>query len=331
MTVLPFLLAVSLYGQTAADTLYAVDLYGLRSVSEAAVRQAVGVRAGDPVPVSLEPIRARVRAIAGVAEVDVSAVCCSENGRTLLYVGVREPGTQRLSFRAPPTGGFELPAEIVAAGRDFESALISAVQRGASAEDHSQGYALAEDSALRASQERFLEIAARHRDTLVYALHHSSSAAHRALASQILAYAEDRRLVARELVYAAGDSEDAVRNNAVRALAVLADWLTQNPQSGVSIPASPFIDFANSVSWTDRNKGVMLLMALTTSRDPVVLRELRARALDSLVEMARWSNTGHALPPCVILARLAGIEDEAAFRAFQAGEREAIISRAKRS
>jgi hypothetical protein len=82
MTLLPFLFTVALYGQAAADTLYAVDLYGLRSVSEAAVRQAVGVRAGDPVPASLEPIRARVSAIAGVAEVDVSAVCCSENGRT---------------------------------------------------------------------------------------------------------------------------------------------------------------------------------------------------------------------------------------------------------
>jgi hypothetical protein len=77
----------------------------------------------------------------------VSAVCCSENGRTILYVGIRESGTAPLTFRAPPTGIAELPADVVVAGHRFESALISAVQRGTTAEDHSQGYALAEDAA----------------------------------------------------------------------------------------------------------------------------------------------------------------------------------------
>lgn len=38
---------------------------------------------------------------------------------------------------------------------------------------------------------------------------------------------------------------------------------------------------------------------------------------------------GHALGPFLILARLIGIEDGEAFRAWQAGEREAIIARAK--
>jgi hypothetical protein len=328
MTLL-FLFAVSLSVQAPADTLYAVDLYGLRSVPEAVVRAAVGVRAGDPLPASLEPIRARVAAIEGVAEADVSAVCCSENGRTILYVGIREPGTQPLTFRTPPTGSSELPADILAAGRDFESALVTAVQRGASAEDHSQGYALAQDPALRATQERFIRIAARQRDTLIHVLHHASDATHRALASQILAYTQDRRLAARELMYAAGDADDDVRNNAVRALAVLAEWLTRNPQPGVSIPATPFIGFVNSVSWTDRNKGVMVLMPLTASRDANLLRELRAGGLDSLVEMARWSNAGHALGPFLILARMIGIEDREAFRAWQAGERKSIIDRAQ--
>jgi hypothetical protein len=122
-----------------------------------------------------------------------------------------------------------------------------------------------------------------------------------------------------------------VRNNAVRALAVLAEWLSQNPQPGELIHATPFVDFINSVSWTDRNKGVMVLLPLTASRDPELLRELRTRGLDSLIEMARWSSAGHALGPFVILARLAGVEDGEAFRAWQSGEREAIIARAKGS
>jgi hypothetical protein len=330
MTLL-FVLAFSASVQIPADTLYAVDLYGLRLVSEASVRAAVGLRAGDPRPTSIEPIRARVSAIEGIAEARVSAVCCSENGRTILYVGVRESGTAPLSFRAAPTGDSELPADVMAAGRRFESALIGAVQRGTTAEDHSQGHALAEDAALRATQDAFVEIAAEDRDTLVHVLHHAQNAAHRALAAQILAYAPDRRLAARELIYAAGDPDEAVRNNAVRALAVLAEWLSQHAQSSVVIPATPFIDFVNSVSWTDRNKGVMVLLPLTASRNPELLRELRTRGLDSLVEMARWSSAGHALGSFLILARLAGVDDGEAFRAWQSSQREAIIARAKGS
>jgi predicted dienelactone hydrolase len=119
-----------------------------------------------------------------------------------------------------------------------------------------------------------------------------------------------------------------VRNNATRALAVLAAWVNRNPQAGVAIPPELFLDFLNSVSWTDRNKGLMVLMPLTASRDPALLAQLRSRALPSLVEMARWTNAGHALHPFLILARTAGLSDEDAFQAWQAGDREAVIARA---
>ncbi|HEX6307722.1 MAG TPA: hypothetical protein VFZ69_06000 [Longimicrobiales bacterium] len=97
----------------------------------------------------------------------------------------------------------------------------------------------------------------------------------------------------------------------------------------VEIPADSFIDFLNSVSWTDRNKGVLVLIPLTASRDSAVLDRLRERALPSLIEMSRWSSTGHALGTFILLARVAGVDDAEAFRAWQAGEREAIIGRAQ--
>jgi hypothetical protein len=71
-------------------------------------------------------------------------------------------------------------------------------------------------------------------------------------------------------------------------------------------------------------------MALTASRDSAVLGQLRERGLQSLIEMARWTNAGHALGPFIILARMAGIDDGEAFRAWQAGEREAVIARLRR-
>jgi hypothetical protein len=310
------------------DTLHAVDVYGLRTVSETSLRAAIALRAGDPVPPSGDAIRARVRALPGVAEVDVSLVCCSETGRSLLYVGIREVGTPPIVFSAEPTGAARLSGDILAAGDRFEAALVSAVQRGAAGEDGSQGYALAEDPALRSVQEEFLRIAAVHSDTLAAVLRTSADARHRALSAQIVAYGTDRQAVARELLHAAADPSDAVRNSATRALAVLAPWATRHPQAGITVPPDLFLGFLNSASWTDRNKGVMVLMPLTASRDPALLAQLRARALPSLVEMARWTNAGHALGPFLLLARVAGLGDDEAFRAWQAGEREAVIARA---
>lgn len=315
-------------GGASSDTVHAVDVYGMRTVSETSLRAAIALRAGDPVPPSGDSIRARVGALPGVAEAHVSMVCCSETGRTILYVGIREAGTPPIGFRAAPSGAARLPDDILAAGDRFASALMSAVQRGVTGEDDSQGYSLAQDSALRAVQESFLRIAAERSDTLASVLRSSSDATHRALAVQILAYGANRRTVARQLLHAADDPSDAVRNNATRALAVLAAWVNRNPRAGVAIPPDLFLDLVNSVSWTDRNKGVMVLMALAESRDSALLARLRSRALPSLVEMARWTHAGHALGPFLLVARIAGLGDGDAFQAWQAGDREAVIARA---
>jgi hypothetical protein len=182
------------------------------------------------------------------------------------------------------------------------------------------------DSTAWAAQERFLPIAAARFDTLRSVLRSSADAEDRALAAQVIAYAPDRRAVARELLLAVDDPAEEVRNNAVRALAVLAGWAREHPESGVEVPATPFLRLLNSVSWTDRNKGVFALLPLTASRDSALLGELRARALPALVEMARWTDPGHALGPFLILARVAGLDDGAALRAWRADERERVIA-----
>lgn len=311
------------------DTLEAVDVYGLRTVPEAAVRAAVGLSPGDPVPDSSEPIRSRLLQIAGIAEVDLSRVCCGESGGWLLYVGIRESGTPPLTFRSPPTGDERLPDEAIALGERFEAALIDAVRRGAADEDATHGYALSADSALRSIQEEFLEVARASFELLAVVVRNSSDASHRALAAQIIAYGRKKEAVVRELLEAIRDPAEEVRNDATRALALLAEWANQNPDAGLSIQGDVFVQFLNSLSWTDRNKAVFVLVALTAGRDPAQLAELRNRALPSLVEMARWSSAGHAMGSLILLARIAGVDDDEAFQAWQSGERETIIERAQ--
>jgi hypothetical protein len=311
----------------ASDTLFAVEVYGLRTVSEAAIRSAIGTRAGDPVPKDHEAVRSRVRAVTGVAQVDVSVVCCSQSGTPIMYVGVRESGVPPTTYRTSPNGDARLPSELLAVGARFASAMEAAVRRGSGAEDHSRGYALSEDSAVRSIQLEFIDIAARDFDLLSSVLEHSADATHRALAVQILAYGRNKQEIVRHLLHAADDHDEVVRNNSVRALGVLAQWANESASPGVSIPPDPFIKLLNSVFWTDRNKGVFLLMSLSASREPALLDKLRTESSESLIEMARWCNPGHALGPYMILARIVGMEDGEAFQAWQQGDKETVIRR----
>jgi hypothetical protein len=72
-------------------------------------------------------------------------------------------------------------------------------------------------------------------------------------------------------------------------------------------------------------------MQLTEDRDPDLLASLRREAFDDLVDMARWKTLGHALPPLVILGRIAGLSEEAIGRTLESGDREGLIVAAARA
>lgn len=112
------------------------------------------------------------------------------------------------------------------------------------------------------------------------------------------------------LLYAVDDADETVRNNAARALGILAGYLEMHPELNITIPATPFIQMVNSIVWTDRNKGASVLMHLTDKRDPELLRQIKEQAMPSIIEMAKWKSRGHAIFCFVILGRIAG-EDEA--------------------
>jgi Mrp family chromosome partitioning ATPase len=126
------------------------------------------------------------------------------------------------------------------------------------------------------------------------------------VAAEVLGYADTTRTQVSALVKASFDANDEVRNNAVRALSVIA---LSNPKRAQLIDAGPFIPLLNSATWSDRNKSAALLEVLSKSRQPELMAKLRADALDSLIEMAKWNNPGHAYFSRAILGRIAGIEE----------------------
>jgi hypothetical protein len=61
----------------------------------------------------------------------------------------------------------------------------------------------------------------------------------------------------------------------------------------------------HSGQWSDRNKALLLLMALPESGDERLLRALKRDALPELREMAAWRNPGHAEAARYLLDRVA--------------------------
>ena len=312
-----------------------IDFYGLNRVSAGRARTALTFKEGDTISLAgderaafMRTSEGRLATVPGVSRARISLVCC-ENGRAIVYVGIEERGSATMAFRAAPAADARLAADIVQAGDEFSKALPLAVQRGDAAEDRSQGHALAHDSAMRAIQDRFVLYANRDLPELRRVVRSSSNAAERALAAQVLGYAADKAAVVDDLVYGMSDPSEDVRNNAMRALLVIAEMAPSAGRPVPRIPPQPFIALLNSPVWSDRNKASGALMAITSSRDPQLLEALRQpEAITALAEMARWKSEGHAQAAFFILGRIAGYSDDGALNLWRRGEREVVINAA---
>jgi hypothetical protein len=203
-------------------------------------------------------------------------------------------------------------------------ALERAVMNGRATEDQSEGYALTNDPKARKAELAVRDYALQHEALVFQVMTSSSDAGHRAIAAQMLGYGRQSDEQIDALVHASLDADDDVRNNAVRALWVLG---TAKPALAHRIPPEPFIRLLRSGSWSDHNKASLALMALTTTRDPQLLAQLRADVLDSLLEMARWRNIGHAAAALTILGRIAGINEDTLNKLIEAGQTAAILEK----
>jgi hypothetical protein len=247
-----------------------------------------------------------IKLATGRAATDVSYV--SPGGeKWLVYVGVAGKSVKPLRYNPVPRGDPKMPEEAVRIYRETHEAFMNAIRRGATGEDDSRGFALSkEDEELRTKQLAMHEYAKRNEGPITAVLRGSGNAEQRAMAAELLGYTDRSPRQIAELVRAARDADDGVRNNATRALIVLA---RSDAKTAAMIPAADFVDMLNSGEWTDRNKAGGLLAELTRTRDRRVLAALKSRALVSLIDMARWA-TDHAESARWMLGRIAGIQEE---------------------
>jgi HEAT repeat protein len=209
-----------------------------------------------------------------------------------------------------------MPDEVVRADSSYVAALNEAYSQGSFEEDHSAGHALMQHPRARAAQERFIDLAQLYEDSLRQVLRESRFAMQRALAAQVLGYLPDKQNAAEILAGALDDPSPAVRNDAARALWVIAMYAQDKPAIRAAIPVDPLIAMMKSLEWTDRNKASLVLMALTASRNSALLARLNAEIRPELEEMAAW-RTQHAFAPYLVLGRITGKEDAQIFEEFQ--------------
>lgn len=305
-----------------------VDVYGARTLTAAQLRSAARIAVDDSISEQMaSEAKARLVALPNVAAANVDVVCC-DNGRAIVYLGIRESTDSAPAFVPAPAGAARLPSNMLAAHREFMTALQQAVRTGETRETDSLGHSMMEYAPARAVQRRYQQYALGNVQRLREVLRSSADAEHRALAAQIIAYAHNKNDIVPDLVRALRDPDETVRNNATRALAMMAGYAQRHPESMIRVPYEPFIDMLNSPIWTDRNKASFVLMSLSESRDPGLLNALRRRAFDSLSDMVRWQAAGHALPAAVILGRMGNLSDDDIIKAFN-GDRAVLISAAR--
>jgi len=303
-----------------------IKIYGLRKIPETRVRKALRLRVGGNLPSSqaeIEELEKRVLGVSGVRRVHLSMGCCSA-GRSSVQVGIEETDAPRIEFHAPPTRGIRLPEEILQTYHQSMQAWADAIRIGENQEDTESGHSLMVNPAVRALQERFIEHAASGLETIREVLRNAADAEQREAAAWVIGYAQDKRLIIDDLIYATGDSNPGVRNNATRALAAISVLALQRPELGIRIPFSPLIELLNSPVWTDRNKALAVLVNLTSNRGTEILRELRERALPPLVEMARGKDYDRFA--YLLLGRIAGLAEEQIHKASSSKARERVIA-----
>ena len=309
----------------------AVDFFGSKGLDLAAIRASLPFHQGDSFPppnVHSDELKKRaanaIKQVIGRDPTDVVFICCDDKQHYLAYIGLPGQSYEALAFNPAPTGGARLPKEGAKLGEQLEAALADAAMTGHATEEDSAGYSLTNDPKARKMELAARDYALQHEALLLQALASDADADRRAYAAHILGYGRQSDEQIAALVHASLDPDDGVRDNAVRALEVLA---TAKPALARKLPPQPFIRLMRSGSWLDHNKASLVLVGLTTTRDPTLLEELRAQALDPLLEMGRWRYVGHAEAALTVLGRMAGIEEDSLSKMIEGGRSGAILAR----
>ena len=293
-----------------------IDLYGTGKVPAARILHAAKLEAGEPLPASKGDLEDRINEISGISRVRVEAVCC-EGAEAILFVGVEEKDGPRVAFRSEPTGKSVLPPDLASDYQQFLAALRQSEQAKGSPAHSARGF-----------EDKFASFTGEHLAEVRDVLRNSEDPEQRAIAAAVIGYAPKKAEVVGDLQYALQDPDESVRSIAMRSLDALAAAAVRDPSLGLRISPTWLIELLNSLVLSDRLQAADILVTLTDRHERLVLDQMRERALPALAEMARWDTLRYALPPFLLVGRIAGLNEQEIQQRWSNGEREMVIQKA---
>ncbi len=308
-----------------------IEVFGAHKTPLKKIRATLGVSEGSPLPDLRSDVEDRLNHLPGVVGARVQAECCDQ-GKTTVYVGLQERDMPHFAFRPPPTAAVTLPEEVQNHYQTFLDAVSVTYKSRHADEDLTNGYSLMSDPDCRDQQEYFRTFAAEHADVLDNVLRNAIDPEQRRTAAYLIQYGlrgpRNTPTVVNALQYALNDTDDSVRRIALRSLTAVAVGGRLHPDQQVQIEPTWFIELMNSVVWSDRHAASLALVDLTQETNPEAMSLIRERALQSVVEMARWHNLAHALPGFILAGRLAGLSESQIKRAWVSADHEPVLQRA---
>jgi hypothetical protein len=310
-----------------APTVGDINFYGLHKITPEHILNALHLKAGDTLPPSKGAMEESLDNISGVVMGRVEAVCC-EGPRAALFIGIEERSSPHPAFRTEPASEATLPQDLRDSYQQFVSAVERAASHGETAEDLTAGHPMMTDPDARAYAPQFISFATAHLDQLRDVLRHSAEADQRAIAAAVIDYAPDKKAIVGDLQYAVQDPAEIVRANAIRSLTAIAVLAGRKPALGIKVAPTWFIELLNSIVLSDRVESAKALLTLTDRSDRAALAQIREGGLPPLAEMARWKTPRYALPPFLLLGRVAGLTDPQTQQSWAKGDRESVIQKA---
>src|SRR5262249_19097333 len=148
-----------------------IEFFGYSGVDLDKVRRALPLHEGDEFSIhqaeaigqAKDQARKAVYQATGHHPTDIGFVCCDKQGNWIIFIGL---SGKIISYDAHPQGAARLPKNIVDLYERAMSANMEAVQRGATTEDHSKGYALSEYPPLHSIELEMRRYAAGHESFL---------------------------------------------------------------------------------------------------------------------------------------------------------------------
>jgi hypothetical protein len=213
---------------------------------------------------------------------------------------------ERMTFLPDPTKEFADPDGLFKMWEEYEKAGFELLSKGELKSTMPPCPALHcvfgfEHPSLKKYLEAFNNGAAKHKQMLIQIIREDKDPTHRAYAAFILAHSDDVNAVVHAMLPAIPDRHSAVRNNAMRVLAFIAER-----RKDVDIPLDPILKAINYPTTTDRNKSLYILSGLADN--PKNKKEITQKAGPLLLKLLRLNQLNNHDPAYSVLKKISGKE-----------------------